>query len=217
MTVDPGKNFLGQRGFPTPNAPIETSACRTFRVPDNDEWLGVLMGAVELLSNEYNWYSWGALTPAEAAAAWNLIVIQAYEESFSAVCPSAPAPYWDDAEDVDDELPDDDEIWYGEVADPEAPPEELTLIDNIAIWTLTGFIAYSGQIGAAIFFHTIAPKFVLAFKAGDVGEIIRIVVDAADYGRVDTTGHAGEIITQNILPEVSEGGHDIMLVKMAVP
>jgi len=53
----PGKNFPSSPAyFPTPDSLPETSACRTFRVPDNDEWLGVLMGAVNVLSQSWRWY-----------------------------------------------------------------------------------------------------------------------------------------------------------------
>jgi len=214
----PGKNYEGQFGFPTPDSTPKDTACRVFRVPASDEWLGSLMGAVELLQEARNWYNWGSLTTDEAADAWQEIILQSYDDSLeqpNCAGSDSPAPYWDTAEDVDDSLPVSSETWYGEVADPDAGPEDLEFVENAAIWALTGFIAYSGQIGAAIFFHTIAPRFVLAFKAGDVGEVIRIVIDSADYGTVDTTDHAGEIIRKPILPETSETGHDIMLVKTA--
>lgn len=217
MVVVPGKNFEGQRGFPTPNAPIEDLACRTFRVPANDEWLGVLMGAVELLTHDYAWYNWGELSIEDTVDAWYAIVQQSYAESFAETCPTVPAPYWDTSDDVDDSLPDDSESWYGEVTDPDAAPDELDFVENAAIWLFTGFIAYSGNIGAAIFFHTIAPKFVLAFKKGDVRQIIRIVIDAVDYGTVDTDDYADEIITQVVVGDPEIEGHDITLVQMALP
>jgi len=211
------KTFGRHVGFPTPTEIPDESTCLTLMIPADPAWWGIYRGLLLTLNDEENWQQFeGGIEREDAAAAATAIYLAAMELAEGETCGvNAPAPFWDDAEDVDDELPPDEEIWYGEVSDPEAPPEELTLIDNIAIWALTGFIAYSGQIGAAIFFHTIAPKFVLAFKAGDVGEVIRIVIDAVDYGRVDTTGHAGEIMTTPILPEMSETGHDIWLVKVA--
>jgi len=79
----PGKNYPGQRGFPTPNSTPDTTARRIFVVPADAEWLGLVMGAVEVLREEWRWYEWGALTPAEAAAAFNTIIIDA----FTNVCP----------------------------------------------------------------------------------------------------------------------------------
>lgn len=122
-------------------------------------------------------------------------------------------PFWDDASDVGDDAPDDAQIWYGQVADVAAPPAELTWFENTAIWVFTGLLAFSGTPAAAIAFRTIAPKFVIAQKAGDVGEVIRIVVDAQDVGRVDTTGRAGQIIETPIVADPDLSTHQIYLIK----
>lgn len=80
----PGKNLPGQRGFPTPNSTPSETARRIFVVPADAEWLGLIMGAAEVLREEWRWYEWGGLTPAEAAAAFNTIIIDA----FTNVCPA---------------------------------------------------------------------------------------------------------------------------------
>jgi len=126
-----------------------------------------------------------------------------------------PTPFWDDATDLDDQETPEMQTWYGEVTDPGAAPDELTFVENAAIWIFTGFIAYSGDIGAAIVFHTVAPSFVLAWRAGDIGEIFRIVVDAADYGTVDTTGLSGDVVQRSIYADPDLSEHDIMLIKVS--
>jgi len=216
----PGKNYEGQRGFPTPNSTPETSACRTFRVPASDEWLGLLMAAVESLTKDYNYYNWGALTPDETALAWNDILIEAWEHSFTDGCPSGiPTPYWDEDSDVDDEYPSDMQPWYGTVDDPEAPPDELTFFENAAIWTFTGFLAVATiEVGAApaILFNTIAPRFVLATRRGDLGEIIRILVDGQEAARVDTSSYSpGDVIRTNILADPEIETHEILMVQVS--
>lgn len=80
----PGKNLPGQRGFPTPNSTPGEIARRIFVLPADAEWLGLIMGAAEVLREEWRWYEWGELTPAEAAAAFNTIIIDA----FTNVCPA---------------------------------------------------------------------------------------------------------------------------------
>lgn len=80
----PGKNFPGQRGFPTPNSTPDDTIRRIFVLPGDAEWLGLMMGAAEVLREEWRWYQWGELTPAEAAAAFNTIIIDA----FTNVCPA---------------------------------------------------------------------------------------------------------------------------------
>lgn len=74
----PGKNFPGQRGFPTPNSTPDDTVRRIFIVPNSDEWLGLLEGAVQVLLDEWRYYDWGAMTPAEAASAFNSIVLASY-------------------------------------------------------------------------------------------------------------------------------------------
>lgn len=215
--ITPGKNFIGQKGFPTPNVTPETSACRTFRIPASDDWLGLLMGAVEVLSREYNYYQWGVVTPEEAANVWNDVIIQAWDDSFTDTCPSPiPTPFWDDSSDVDDQYPADIQPWYGTVDDPEAPPDEITFAENAAIWAFTGLLAVATiEVGAApaILFNTIAPRFVLATRRGDLGEIIRILVDGQEAARVDTTPYsAGEVIRTPILADPDIETHSVLIV-----
>lgn len=203
-------------GFPTPDSLPEETACRTFTIPASTAWLAVVMGCLYSLIDENNWQQFeGGITREEAADRAAAMLDQAYDD-ITETCPgTVPTPFWDDAEDLDDQLPDDIQPWYGEVTDYTAPPYELDFVENAGIWVITGFIAYAGQIGAAIFFQTIAPRFVLAWKRGDVGEIIRVVIDSAEYGRVDTsTVGVGEIIQLNVLPDPDLETHDILLIKV---
>jgi len=216
-----GEKVFGKHtGYPTPEDVPEETTCLTVLVPASAAWWAIYTGLLETLNNEDNWQQYeGGMEREDAAAAafviFNDAMSRAAESDTCAL--DVPAPFWDDAEDVDDSLPADSETWYGEVADAEAPPDELTFVENAGIWLLTGFIAYSGQIGAAIFFHTIAPRFVLAFKKGDVRAIIRIVIDAVDYGSVDTDDYTEDIIEYPIAADPEIEGHDITLVRMAVP
>lgn len=207
---------LGSFRAPVVPPDVEPTDAPLVSVCFNYDWLPFVLGALQQLTLQATWQTDTdedrALAMRRGASLLQLASL-AYDD---AACPVAEVetPFWDDSTDVDDSAGTDEQIWYGEVTDAEAPPAELDFVENAAIWLFTGFIAYSGDIGAAIFFHTIAPKFVLAFKAGDVGEIIRIVIDSAEYDSVDTTGHAGEVVTRPITPPPSEaGGHDIFLVK----
>lgn len=130
-----------------------------------------------------------------------------------------PAPYWDDDEDVDDEEPAEDQEWYGMVTNPAAPANELTFVENAVIWIITGFIALvlspalPAGVAAGLAFRTLATRFTLAFRRGDVIEQIRIVIDAKDYGTVDTSTVAeGEIIEVNVNGLDEADFHDILLV-----
>lgn len=80
----PGKNFPGQKGFPTPNSTPDDTVRRIFIVPNSDEWLGLLEGAAQVLLDEWRWYEWGACTPAEVVEAFNAIILASYTN----LCPA---------------------------------------------------------------------------------------------------------------------------------
>lgn len=217
-----GIKEFNQTGYPTPTEIPDETTCLTLNIPASDEWWAIITGLLISLNMEWNWQQYeGGLAIEDAAAAWQVITDQALDRAaITNTCPAdtVETPYWDDAEDVDDDAPSDDQPWYGYVTDPTVPPAELDFVENALIWGFTGLIALATpELGfaPAILFHTIAPKFLIAQKAGDVGEIIRIILDGQDAALIDTTGHAGEIIETPIYPAESEDGHDIMIVQVS--
>ena len=130
-----------------------------------------------------------------------------------------PAPYWDTPEDVDDELPVEEQDWYGVVEDATAAADEMTFSQNAVIWLLTGFVAlvasptFPGNIAAAVTFRTLATRFVLAFNRGDIREQFRVIIDAQDYGEVDTDGmEEGDIVELTVNGLEDADFHDILIV-----
>lgn len=207
---DPNKLFAGQTGFPTPNDPPVDTACRTFQVPADEEYFALLMGALDALRKPYNWYINGSLSQDEAAAAFADILDAAYDQALTGQCaPDVETPYWDDETDVDDDMPAGDQVWYGEVDDPAVAPTALTFRENAEIWTFAGLLAIGGAPGAALSFLTIAPKFVLAFKQGDIGKIIRVFVDADKAAEIPGDG-TGDVVEVAIVPPAA-GDHQIYL------
>jgi hypothetical protein len=199
-------------GFLTPDAAPDDLLCRSFSIPNDSRWLGNFMGALLYLCESENWTLYGNLTPDESAAAYQDIFDQGFFGTNS--CEMTPAPYWDEASDVDASDPSDAQPWYGVVEDILAPPDGITFEENAAIWIFTGFIAYSGEVGAAIYFRTIAPKFVLAFKRQDVGETLRVILDAQDYGTADlSTVGVGEILNFPVVANPATDTHDLYVIK----
>jgi len=70
-----------------------------------------------------------------------------------------------------------------------------------------------GAIAAAVAFRTLAKRFVLAFNRGDIREQFRVIIDAQDYGKVDT-----DDMTEGDIVELTVDGldpadyHDILIV-----
>lgn len=183
----------------------------------NPEWSPVLAAACNQLLQYYSWIG--------DEADKKLAVNRANTLKFLLQFPvevgerDYPAPYWDSDEDVDDEMPIEEQTWYGEVTNPTAPANELTFVENAVIWIITGFIALvlspalPAGVAAGLAFRTLATRFTLAFRRGDIIEQIRIVIDAKDYGTVDTSTVAeGEIIEIDVNGLEEADFHDILLV-----
>lgn len=205
-----GKFAPGLRGFPTPDAAAGGEGYLLFYFPDQ-LWAQYLLGACEPLQYGYNWYEAGSLQPDEAAEAFREIVDQA---PYNLLDRGVDTPYWDDDADVDDEETPEMQPWYGYVTDPDSPT--TTFVEDVGIWAFTGLLAVAGAPLAAIAFHTFAPRFVVAVRRGNLGEIIRLYVDGAEAAEVDTSPYTeGELINVPVLPEENEDGHDLMLVRVS--
>lgn len=54
-------------GYLTPDTVPGNTSCRALFIPDSDDYLAIVRGALQELTFEYNWDKFGALTPEEAA------------------------------------------------------------------------------------------------------------------------------------------------------
>jgi|SRR5882724_1310038 len=200
MVLTPGKNFPGQKGFPTPSDVPSDTACRSFVLPDNDEWFGLLMGAIELLLNPHNYFNYGALSIDDTVDAWQLIIQDAYNRSLTAQCaPEIPAPYWETAANVGDQEPSLVQVWYGELVGG------LTFNEVLGNIFIAGFVLSGAGLGAAIQFLVLARRFRLALRAHDLGSVVRIFINASEYGTVDTYSATPNIIFYDVYAEQASG------------
>lgn len=202
----PGKE-PGMTGFPTPNEIPLDSAYLVFIFPNDEAFPQLILGALKPLSFSYNFYQWGDITPDEASEKFREIIEEA---PYNLREEGVPAPYWDNAEDVDDEEPNSIQQWFGEM-------QGLDFVPQVGIIAITGFLMYSGQIGAAIKFVTFAPSFALAWKKDGVGGAIRVFVDEVDMGLLDTEGDPSEIIEKTFIGDPDLGSHVILQILEALP
>lgn len=216
--------FPSDFNFPVPSfnqgvtpPDVDPDEGETILVAYNPEWSPVLAAAC----NQLNQYSSWLGTHDEKV----LAVQRAHNLKYDLMTPvdipekEYPAPYWDEEEDVELEEPEESQAWYGQVADAGAPPDEMTFSQNAVIWLFTGFVVIAtapsgvGAVAAAVAFRTLATRFVLAFNKGDIREQIRVIVDAKDYGQVDTDDIPdGETMEMNVDGLDDLEGHDILLV-----
>lgn len=57
-------------GYLTPDSIPGTLQCRVLFIPDAEDWLAVITGAIQTLTEADNWSKWGTLTPEQAAEVW---------------------------------------------------------------------------------------------------------------------------------------------------
>jgi len=180
--------------------------CRTLIIPNTQQWLGIFNAAILTLANVYNYEQLYEtdLTPEECAAK-AMEIYSAYLLTNSCA-PNVATPFWDDETDNEVELPEDEQTWFGAVTDWLAPAPELNFVQNIALWAITGFVAYAATPAAAIFFRTTAKRFIVAVETTDIPELIRVVVGAATYTEktIDTTDFPNQIIEIEFVSDEDE-------------
>ncbi len=200
--------------FLTPDSLPSGVFCLTIPIPDDPTWCALVTGALSPLMSPYAWRPFGTLTQQESADAWRAMLYAAWSSALA--CDMVETPFWDDATDVEDSADGDTQIWYGEVTNPTAPPAELDFVETIIVWTFTGLIALAtAEIGAApaIAFNTIATKFIIAQKTGDIPEIIKIVVDNTLFSTINTGDFApGTIIETPIIADPSISPHALLIM-----
>lgn len=196
-----------QRGFFTPDEPPTTFVCRRLFIPDNLGFVSIVNGALSELAFSWNYQQQGTLTPEQTAEymAQMLVDFMGQYGACEGGESEVPAPYWDAADDNDDELPAAEQIWYGNWVDGE-------FVENIGTWVIAGFLAYAGTPGAALTFLTLAPSFRLAWRTGNLGGIIRVIIDGADYGTVDTFSASPGVLEKDFVANPDEEWHNIVMV-----
>lgn len=213
MTFDAGNAYEFPRpsfAYPQVAPTSEPSDDPLTSVCFNTDWLPFVLGALDQLCQASTWQ--GATGDIRLAIARSMTLKDIVAHPTCEV----ETPYWDDAMDVGESQPADEQVWYGEVTNPTAPPAELDFVENIAVWTFTGLLALATpEIGfaPAILFHTIAPKFIVAQKRGDIATIIDIFVNGEQQAHVDTTANAPDDIIQiPVVPATSESGYDLLVM-----
>jgi len=213
-----GTKLFPQLGYPTPTTIPDETTCLTLNIPASAEWWAIVVGVLYTLILEWNWQQLeGGLDRDEVAARWQVMLEDALavaEATNNCTLGDIPAPYWDTDSDVDDSLPADIQPWYGRVLDPIAPPGELDFVEDVTLWTFTGFVAFAAGLDAAIFFKTHIGQFYITIRDTNIVQLVRIVVDGLDMASVTTPGtNSGEINVPIVADPTVTTGHDIYIIQ----
>lgn len=211
----PGDNNVPESSFPNPvPAPgVDPDAGTQLTVAYASEWTPVLLAAADQLINPATFQG----TIDERLLAQNRAITLKYLLQHP-VSEEVPTPYWDDESDIEINETSDSQTWYGTVSDPEAAPAELDFVENALVWAFTGLIAAgTWEVGAApaILFHTIAPKFLIAAKRGDIGAQIRILLDGEEQVRIDGGSDPDEIVTVACAGNPDLETHELYVIQSA--
>lgn len=215
----PNSRNFSEVSFPQELIPpaIDPDEGDTILVAYNPEWSRVLAATCDQMLQFASWQG----THDEKILAVNRalalkILLQTPVEVEE---PEYDAPYWDDNDDVEDEATPEEQDWYGVVEDALAPADEMSFTQNAVVWLLTGFVALvasptlPGAVAAAVTFRTLAKRFVLAFNKGDIREQFRVIIDAKDYGTVDTDDFDESGIMNMTVDGLDDlEAHDILIV-----
>lgn len=166
-----------------------------------------MAGALALLGEDENWEQFGDMTVEEAAQIMRDMLLRWYDEPCAAA--EVPTPYWDDATDVDDSAPAEEQTWYGHM-------EGATFVEDLGWNIASGMVAYGLSPQAAVLFRTFAPKFRLAWLANGQGGAVKVIIDDVLAFVVDTFSEDPSIIERDVIgnPELTE--HTILQVLDAV-
>ena len=147
-----------QRAWLTPDneEALADLVCRRFFIPDAPGLRESVSGALLELTYEWNWEQSGTMTPAEAAS----IMLEMYNRyALDTACSNEiPAPYWEADEDNESGQQDAlSQSWYGVVTSE-------VWYEQLADWTIAGFLAIAATPAAAITYLTYVPRFRLALR-----------------------------------------------------
>jgi len=196
------KEFSGV-GFPTPLSIPEETTTRTFTLPANGSWEALVMGAMYAPVDPKNWQQFeGGITREEAAERWLAVFESGYDSPGTAM---TPAPYWEAGVEADDELPPDEQPWYGYVS-------EGNFIEDAGVFLISNFLAAALTPQAAVLYATHQRKIRLSFLKGGLGGVVKVYAGDALAAVVDLFGTDGEVVDVDVITGYVDEAVEILQV-----
>lgn len=148
-------------------------------------WVPHILGALSLLSRNANWD-----TDDDALLTTTQYRVNDLLNLF--LNPIGSPPFYDGEQDVD-EVTDAEYPWYEKVSD----------------WVITAFLAVTTTPGAAIVYKTTIPQIRLAFRTGDLGAIVRVLLDDLEIWTGDTNAPVQGLLEANLDLEAFAAEHTL--------
>lgn len=184
--------------------------CVQFEAPDLPEYRAAIAGAIYELSKWWNWdksYEPGDKRASETALLFRTSIF----ETLQFIEPSC------DCEDQEDDPDEDDAPYWEDEDNVDGVSAVGEFFEWVADWVLTAFIAVTFTPQAAIIYRTFVPRARLAFRTGNWGMLVEILVDGVLALVVDTNSSTTEIIERDIdlipFPEIEPGGGRVIEIR----
>ena len=208
-----GDKLYSGVGYPTPESIPDETSCLLMQVPASAAWWALVVGLLLTLTDEDEWQQFdGGIDRGVAAARWQQMFDDAtYLADSSNQCAlDVPAPYWES--DLDNENGESgvlSQSWYGVVASE-------VWYEQLADWTIAGFLAIAATPAAAIQYLTYVPRFRLALRTHDIGSAVKIFLDGTEIFVGDTYSASPgvmevDVFADDLSPDTSP--HNIIIMQ----
>lgn len=170
----------------------------------NAAWIPALEGSLSALMLPSTW---------EGTSEEKILAIQRSAVLRSRIGEAAPreipAPYWEDASEADDQMPEDTQIWYGYVS-------EGNFIEDAGVFLISNFLAATVSEKAAVLYATHQRKIRLAFLDGGEGNVVRVYANDILAAVVEMLG-TGEVREVDVITGYVDEAVEILQVLDQVP
>jgi len=168
----------------------------------NEAWLPYVLGALYQLYLQTTWKadSAGILLAQQRATKLTSLFV-----SPTCVAGEVPAPYWEEGIETDDELPADEQPWYGYIS-------EGNFIEDAGVFIISNFLATTLTPQAAVLYATHQRKVRLSFLKGGLGGVVKVYADDVLAAVVDLFGTDGEVLEVDVLTGYVDEAVEILQV-----
>lgn len=186
MFLDPDDDQSGVMfRYPLPVPDEDPSSGDLVKIQVNRKWLGLVSGACMALTQDQTWLT---TTDEEQALAFH----KAMDLLVQLNTPIVDEPFYED-DDTADGTPDTGAPWYEDVSD----------------WIIAAFLATTFTPNAAIVYRATIPRLRLAFRTGNVGAIVRVLINDIEIWTGNTNAPTVGLLEQELDVETFAAEHNL--------
>ena len=169
---------------------VEPDSTPTIQACFSLAWLPYVLGALSQLQLQSTW---------DTASAEDTLLAQNRAtdliDLFANPTCDVPSPYWESDEDNEGgQASALSQSWYGVVTSE-------VWYEQLADWTIAGFLAIAATPAAAITYLTYVPRFRLALRTHDIGSAVKIFLDGTEIFAGDTYSASPDVMEVDVFAD----------------